>query len=489
MPRPLAPRGEHGAVGEYREVVIGTRERHRRDLAPGGRRLGHVDHDGARVRRRGRVVRVAVRARLHHPSGLVHHGTVAGDETVPGVDPAFSHDVEPSGLSVRAGVEHGAVGQHEHERVHRVAERRAGERCPHIEGGIVDFRRVGQLPGNGPAADGEDPPVGERGRRRIPARKRHVRAPGPRAGGRVEQVGVDDTGVAARIDLAADHDAATVGEQGVAGAEDVGGSRDHGEGAGSGIPEPRRLAPVGFVEDQDRPGPLQDHVNGRDRPRHDRAPLPDHGRVRRTHGEVHDRLDLALREHAVIDAHFVDRASEVIGVAARPNPGADLQRPADGTECDRPRRAPRRAVEVREQRRPVRHERHVVPHAVGDGAAEGEVGVACPEGGLPAPEVEIAALAHGDHRLVCRSRRVEHPGHQGEGRPERDARPRHPAGCTVENQGVAEPALSRPCRAGHASRVAAARAVAGDGAVTLVEPPRGDQSGRRLGRGRYPEKE
>src|SRR2546429_6124450 len=86
----------------------------------------------------------------------------------------------------------------------------------------------------------------------------------------------------------------------------------------------------------------------------------------------------------------------------------------------RPRRAPRRAVEVREQRRPVRHERHVVPHAVGDGAAEGEVGVACPEGGLPAPEVEIAALAHGDHRLVCRSRRVEHPGHQSESRPERD---------------------------------------------------------------------
>src|SRR5207249_6459788 len=65
------------------------------------------------------------------------------------------------------------------ERVHRVAERRAGERSPHIEGGIVDFRRVSQLPGNGPAADGEDPPVGERGRRRIPARKRHVRDPGP----------------------------------------------------------------------------------------------------------------------------------------------------------------------------------------------------------------------------------------------------------------------------------------------------------------------
>src|SRR5438309_8622111 len=57
---------------------------------------------------------------------------------------------------------------------------------------------------------------------------------------------------------------------------------------------------------------------------------------------------------------------------------------------------------VREQRRPVRHERHVVPHAVGDGAAEGEVGVACPEGVWHHRSEEHTSELQSQFHLVCR---------------------------------------------------------------------------------------
>ena len=124
--------------------------------------------------------------------------------------------------------------------LHRARAPAVGGRRVELDVGVV---RRGPAAGLVPAGGDQHPAVGQARGRRVPAAVAHVRALGPGLGDRVEEPDLLEALEGARLprrlvlEVAAHHEHAAVGEQGLAGAPDVRGHVAAHAGAGDRVPD------------------------------------------------------------------------------------------------------------------------------------------------------------------------------------------------------------------------------------------------------------
>ena len=205
----------HLPVGEDDQVVLVAERPGQASCAPRRRSGVEIDHGGGGGA--GRLARHDHQARAVHRRRAVHDGRAGTD------GPRTSVDIEEPGLARGDRVdEDPTVGHEERERVLGLVDvrgRHAGQQRPGVGGRVIDLRRVGEDAVGDLTADGDDPAVAERCDAGVPASDLHVGNPRPRHRHRVEDVGVLDADLAARV-ATGDEDA-TVGELDMTAAEDT----------------------------------------------------------------------------------------------------------------------------------------------------------------------------------------------------------------------------------------------------------------------------
>ena len=282
-----APRHEHRAVRQKREVVVLAGVSHGRGRKPGGNRGIQIDclrrirggHGGSRPVERTpysagdqdlAVVVHRRRAPVACPVGVVaHHG--------PG---AASGSVQVAGRLARPRVEDLAVGRQEHVGVVRKQKLRAGQvppraagRLPHLRQGIHADGQIRH------SRDDQHVAVGQRRHGRVPAAGVHVRKTGPGVGGAVIGGGGGKADVVR--DVPARGEQPPVRQEREARAEDVEAGRRRGaDSPRGGMTELRPIAVGVRIPEHDLPRREHVGVYRPVGPGVERGPLTDDGGLR-----------------------------------------------------------------------------------------------------------------------------------------------------------------------------------------------------------------